>query len=138
MHDIFYVMPVSLMYNIFTHAMCMGAQFWPSGCSVPALLSWYSTTFHKIVIDVMTSGLPQVNRLWLGVSNGVLPIKYLTQKIMAFNYCGRQVARMLFWVAPAYHKKEGAAPLPGASKFNFQYDRRPMSALGAGWDVEYR
>ena len=46
-------------------------------------------------------------------------------KIMAVNYCWRQLARKLGWAAPAYHKKEGATPHPGACKFNLQYDGRP-------------
>ena len=49
---------------------------------------------------------------------------------MAVNYCGRQLARRLGWAAPAYHKKEGATPHPGACKFSMQYDGRPDGRLG--------
>ena len=56
----------------------------------------------------------------------MFPVRHLAPKIlMAINYCGRQLARRLEWAAPAYHKKEGATPHPGASKFCLQYDGRP-------------
>ena len=82
----------------------------------------------KIVVEVMTSDLPQVSKLWLGVSKGMHPVKHLAQKIlkiMAVNYCGWQLALRLGWAAPAYHKKEGITPHPGACKLSLQYDRRP-------------
>ena len=77
----------------------------------------------------MTSGLPQVCKLILGVSKGMLPVKHLAQKIlkiMAVNYCGRQLARRLGWAAPAYHKNKRATPHPGACKLSLQYDGRPV------------
>ena len=46
----------------------------------------------------MTSGLPQVCELWLGVSKGMLPVRHLAPKnpqIMAVNYCGCQLAEGL-------------------------------------------
>ena len=49
---------------------------------------------------------------------------------MAVNYCGHQLARRLGWAAPAYHKKEGAIPHPGACKFSLQYDGRPDGRFG--------
>ena len=49
---------------------------------------------------------------------------------MAVNYCGRQLARRLRWVAPAYHKKEGATRHPGTCKFCLQYDGRPDERIG--------
>ena len=62
-------------------------------CGVPASLSWFSTTFLKIVMEVMASGLPQFCKLRLGVSKGMLPVKHLTPKILtAVNYSGRQLA----------------------------------------------
>ena len=67
-----------------------------SGCGVHAFLSWFSTTCLEIVVEVMTSGLPQVCEQWLGVGNGMLPVEHLAPeilKIMAVNYCGRQLAR---------------------------------------------
>ena len=68
----------------------------------------------------------------VGVSKRILSVKHLAPKIMAVNYCGRQLARRLAWAAPAYHKKEGATPRPGACKLSLQYDRSLMSALACG------
>ena len=34
------------------------------------------------------------------------------------------------WAAPAYHKKEGAAPHPGVCKFSLLYDGRPDESFG--------
>ena len=45
----------------------MEAQFRFSGCDIPAFSCWFSTTFLRIVIDVMTSGLSQFCMLWLGL-----------------------------------------------------------------------
>ena len=59
----------------------------------------------------MTLGLPQVCNLWLGVSNGMLPVEYLAPKIlttMAVICCGHQLCQRLGWSAPAYHKMECA------------------------------
>ena len=87
--------------------------------------SWFSTTFHKIVVMVMTSGLPQVCKLWLGVSKGMLPVKHVARKIlMAVNYCGRQLAQRLGWVSPAHNQKVGATQHPGACKNSMRYDGR--------------
>ena len=33
-------------------------------------------------------------------------------------------------MAPAYHKKEGTAPHPGACKYSLQYDGRPDGRFG--------
>ena len=67
------------------------------------------------MVEVMISGLPQVSKLWLGVSKGMLPVKHLAPKILiAVNYCGRQLARWFVWVATTNHKKEGATPHPRA------------------------
>ena len=93
----------------------MEAQFGLSGCDTSALPSLFSTTFHNIVVEVMTSELPQVCKLWLGVSKGMIPVEDLAQKIiMAVNYCGHQLTRRLGLAALAYHKKEGVIPHPGA------------------------
>ena len=51
-----------------------------SGCGVPAFLSWFSTIFLKIVIEVINSGLPQVCKLWFGIGKGLLPVRHLTEK----------------------------------------------------------
>ena len=106
----------------------MGAQFWHSGCGVPASPSWFSIALLRIMAEVMTLGLPQFCILWLGVSMGMLPVKYIAPKILkviTLNNCGCQLARWLRWVAPAYHKKEGA-------KFSLQpfYDE-----LKYEWDM---
>ena len=56
----------------------------------------------------MTSGQPQVCKLWFEVSKGMLPVRLLAPKIlMAVNYCGRQLAGRMGWAAPAYHKSDG-------------------------------
>ena len=78
---------------------------------------WFSTTILKIVVEGMTLGVPHVWTLWLEVSKGILPEKHLAPKIpkiMAVNYCGRQLARRLGMATPAYHKKLGATSHPGA------------------------
>ena len=74
----------------------------------------------------MTSGLPQVCKLWLGVSKGMLPVKHLAPKILiAANYCGHQLAPRIGWMATACHKKEGLTPHPGVCKHILQYDGKP-------------
>ena len=63
----------------------------------------------------------------------MLPVKHPVKKIlkiMAVNYCGRQLARRFRLAAPAYHKKEGATPHPGACKLSLQYDGRPDECFG--------
>ena len=68
----------------------------------------------------------------------MLPVKHLAQKIikiMAVNYCGRQLAQWLWRAAPAFHKKEGAAPHHVACKFSLQYDERPDVRFGM-WNVD--
>ena len=63
-----------------------------SGCSVPAFMSWSCTTFLKIVVEIMTLGLPQVCKLWFWASKVMFPVKRLASKIlMAVNYCGPQL-----------------------------------------------
>ena len=60
-----------------------------------------STTFLKIVV------LPQVSKLWLGVSNGMLPVRDLVPKVlMAVSYCGHQLTQMLGWAAIAYYRRK--------------------------------
>ena len=85
------------------------------------------------MVEVITSGLPQVCNLWLGVNKGMLPVKHLAQKIlkiMAVNYCGRQLARRLGLALFAFHEKEGATPHPGVCMFGLQYVRRPDDNFG--------
>ena len=73
----------------------------------------------------MTLGLPQICKLSLGVSKGMLHVKHLAPKnLMAVNYCGRQLARRLGWASPAYHKKDGATSHSGVGKLSLQYDGR--------------
>ena len=72
-------------------------------------------TFRKIVAVGMTSGQPQVCKLCFGVNKGVLPVKHLAPKIlkiMAVNCCGRQLASMFGWAAPAYHKRKVQPCIP--------------------------
>ena len=69
----------------------------------------------------MTSGLPQICKLWLEVIKRMLPVKHLASeilKIMAVNYCGRHL--------PTIKKKVH----PGACKFSLQYDRWPDERFG--------
>ena len=109
------------------------------GCGVPTIPGWFSTTFPKIAVAVMTSGLSQVCKPLFGVSKGMLPVKNLAKKIlMAVNYCGCQLARRLGWATPVHLEKEGATPHPGTSKHSLQCDGRPGGRIwGAGWDVEF-
>ena len=102
-----------------------GSPNYISGCDFPAFPSWFSTTFPKIVVEVMTSGQPQVKKLWLGSSKGMLPAKQLAPKIfMAVNHCGCQLARGLGLAAPANLKKEGLTHHLRACNHSLQYDGR--------------
>ena len=105
-----------------------------SGCGVPVFPNWFSITFLIIVVEVMTSGLPHISKLWLGVSKGMLPVKHIAPKIlMAVNNCGQQVAHRLDLAAPAYYEIEGTSLHPGMC------DWRPDGRVGgAGWDVGCR
>ena len=99
-----------------------------SGCGVPVFQSWFSAIFLNVVVEVITLGLPPACKLWFGVSKGMIPVRHLAPKIlkiMAVNYCGCQLDGRLTWVAPAYHKNEGATPHPGACMFGLQYDGLP-------------
>ena len=63
----------------------------------------------------------------------MLPVKHLAQKIlkiMAVNYCWRQLARRLGWMAPACHENEGATLHHWACKHSLQYDARPDGRFG--------
>ena len=112
---------------------CIAAQFGLSKCGVPAFPSWFYTTFLRIVVVVLISGLQQVCYLWSGVSKCMLPVKRLATKILKIttvNYCGRQLARKLEWAAPASHKKKGAITHPVVCNFSIQYDGRPDERFG--------
>ena len=62
-----------------------------------------------------SSGLPQVSNLWFGVSEGMLPMNYLTlQMLIADDYCGLQLASRFGLEVPAYLKVDGATSRPGA------------------------
>ena len=120
------------IYHIFMF-MNRAAHLVPSGCGVLAFPSWFSTTCHKIVLLVITSGVPQVCILWLGVSRCMLPVKDIGKKIlniMAVNFYGRQLARMLGWAAPAYHKKKGVARIMERASLACSMMGGLMSALG--------
>ena len=102
-----------------------------SGMVILSFQAAFSTTFLKIVVEVMTYGLLTFCKLWYGVSKGILPVKDLAPKIlMAVDNCRHQLARRLRWVAPTYLKKEGATPHLGVCKHSSQYDRRPDTCLG--------
>ena len=58
------------------------------------------------------------------------PVKHLAQKIVAVNYCGRQLAIMMGWAAPAYHKKEGATLIREHASLTCSMTGGLMSALG--------
>ena len=63
----------------------------------------------------------------------MLSVKNVAQKIleiMVVNYCWLHLARRLWWAAPAYQKKQGTSPHPGACKLSLQYDGRSDWRLG--------
>ena len=71
--------------------------------------------------------------MWLWISKGMLSVSHLAQrilKVMAYNYCGRQLAQRLGWAAPDYHEKKGATPHTGAYKLSLLYDGRPVERFG--------
>ena len=39
--------------------------------------AYFSTTFHRIVVEVYASSPPHLLKLWLGVSKGMLLVKYV-------------------------------------------------------------
>ena len=68
---------------------------------------------------------------------GMLPVSYLAKKIlkiMAVDYCDRQLTQRLGWAAPAYHIREGATLHPGACNLSLQYDGRPYERFGM-WNM---
>ena len=81
----------------------------------------------------MTSALSQVCKLWFGVCNGILPVKYLAPKIlMAVNYFRHQQARMLGQAVSACHKKDGATRILEHASLACGMTGGLMSALGCG------
>ena len=59
----------------------------------------FSITFLKIMVEVLIFGLPQVFKLWFGVSKGMFSVKCLTPTIsMAVYFCGRELAQVLGFV----------------------------------------
>ena len=61
----------------------------------------------------------------------MLPVEHLGPIFLkSVNYCGRQLARILGWAAPACHQKKFTTPHPGACKFSLQYDGRPDERFG--------
>ena len=84
------------------------------------------STFLIIVVEVTTSGLPQVLKLWFRVRKDMLPVQHLAPKIlMAVNYCGYQPAQILGQAVPAFRRKEGATLCSGSCKHSLQYIGRP-------------
>ena len=81
----------------------------------------------------MTSALPQVCRLLLVLCKGMLPVRHqapIILKVVAVNYCVRQLAKWLGWAAHAYPKKKSATQHPGMCKHSLQYDWRPDGHFG--------
>ena len=63
----------------------------------------------------------------------MLPVTHHTPQILvAVNYCRCQLAKRLRWAAPAYHKKEGATPRPGACRHTYSMTGNLMGDLGCG------
>ena len=49
-----------------------------SGCCVPALPSYvFPPHFQESLVEVKASGPPHILKQWLGVSKGMLPVKYI-------------------------------------------------------------
>ena len=44
----------------------------------------FSITFLKIVVEVKAPGPPHILQLWLGVSKGMLPVKYFRSNKTSF------------------------------------------------------
>ena len=81
----------------------------------------------------MTSGLPQVCNLWLGVSKGMLPVGHPPPLIlMAVSCCWRPLSRRLEWTSPAYRRKEGTNQHPGVCRHSLLYDWWPDGRFGCG------
>ena len=79
----------------------------------------------------MTSGLSQVCKQWFGVRIGMLSIKRLaTKNPHDSQLCWVSTNSKVGLTAPAYHKKEGAAPHPAACKFSLLYNGKPDGSLG--------
>ena len=63
--------------------------------------------------------------------HGYAPCKtFYVKLLMVVDYCWCQQASRLGWVAPTYHKKEGATPHPGGHQNSLQYGGRPDWRLG--------
>ena len=74
----------------------------------------------------MTSGLPQVRKLWFVVSKGMLPVQHLAPEILIdVDYCEHQLGRWLVWMASAYRKMEGASLHHGVRKHGLMEDATP-------------
>ena len=78
-----------------------------------------------IMFEVMTSRLPQVCKLWLGVGMGMFPERHPHGCHLPWGHLARR-----FNAPPTYHKEEGATPYPGVCKFSLQYYRRPDVRFG--------
>ena len=69
------------------HVLCRDAPNGFSGCTVPAPPPELVFTPHflKIVVEVKTSGRPHVMKVSLGVSKGMLHVKYFCSNKSFFN-----------------------------------------------------
>ena len=62
-----------------------GALIGLSGCRVPATpRASFAPHYLKIMLEVKASEPPHVLKLWLGVSKGMLPVKYIRFKKASF------------------------------------------------------
>ena len=68
-----------VLLSIKLHVYTLGRQLQMGFHEVASLPSQASSTprFFKIVVMVKTSGPPHVLTLWLGVSKGMLPVRYV-------------------------------------------------------------
>ena len=55
-----------------------------SGCDISALTGLFFTTFLKIALQFFSVnfGLPQVCKVWLELSESMLPLEHLTSNIL--------------------------------------------------------
>ena len=59
-----------------------------SGCCVPASIASLTPHFLEIVVDVNDMVPPDVLRLWMLLSNGMLPVKYFCFRQFSFGTQG--------------------------------------------------
>ena len=102
--------------------MSREAHFGFSGCGIPVFPSCFSTTFLIIVVEVVTPGLPQVCKLCLGVSKGMLPVRHLAPKILnhGSQFLWAPTSPEFVVDGTCLQQKEDATPHPGVGRFSLQ------------------